>query len=61
MEVYFTPLDDDETADVFIFYKETLEGSLLMQFLQKCHGVETILPLISFSPTQTTCTKRILL
>ncbi|VDK75468.1 unnamed protein product [Litomosoides sigmodontis] len=26
MEAYFTPLDDDETADVFIFYKETLDA-----------------------------------
>uniref|UniRef100_A0A915Q402 Importin N-terminal domain-containing protein n=1 Tax=Setaria digitata TaxID=48799 RepID=A0A915Q402_9BILA len=25
MEAYFTPLDNDETADVFIFYKETLD------------------------------------
>ncbi|VBB27537.1 unnamed protein product [Acanthocheilonema viteae] len=26
MEAYFTPLDNDETADVFIFYKETLDA-----------------------------------
>ncbi|VDO51499.1 unnamed protein product [Brugia timori] len=26
MEAYFTPIDNDETADVFIFYKETLDA-----------------------------------
>uniref|UniRef100_A0AAF5PKN2 Importin-7/11-like TPR repeats domain-containing protein n=1 Tax=Wuchereria bancrofti TaxID=6293 RepID=A0AAF5PKN2_WUCBA len=26
MEAYYTPIDNDETADVFIFYKETLDA-----------------------------------
>lgn len=28
MEAYPTPLDDEFAADVFIYYKETLEGYL---------------------------------
>lgn len=37
MEAYFTPLDDDETADVFIFYKETLDGLFHFPSFCKVH------------------------
>uniref|UniRef100_A0A0M3HKQ7 E2F-associated phosphoprotein n=1 Tax=Ascaris lumbricoides TaxID=6252 RepID=A0A0M3HKQ7_ASCLU len=30
LEAYFTPIDDDDAADAFVFYKETLESRCLL-------------------------------